>query len=95
MTDKKGKIGSSFDDFLGGEGIKDEVHAGALKRVLAYQLEQAMADRGLSKSKLAAEMKTSRSQLDRLLDPENDKILLHTLQQAAKAVGRTLKIELV
>ena len=95
MSKDKGTIGSSFDHFLEEEGIKDDVHAAALKRALAHQIEQAMAARGITKTAMAKQMETSRSQLDRLLDPDNDAITLRTLQQAARAVGRSLKIELV
>ena len=88
-------IGSSFEGFLDEVGIRDEVHDLALKRVLAWQLEQERARLGLSKSEMAERMGTSRSQLDRLLDPTNDKVQLDTLAKAARAVGRRLKVELV
>jgi len=87
-------IGSSFEDFLTEEGIRDEATAYAIKRVLAWQIEQAMIEQGLSKSSMAKRMKTSRTQLDRLLDPRNDKVQLDTVQRAAAALGRTLHIEL-
>ena len=92
MTNKH--IGSSFDDFLKDEGIHEEAAAHAIKRVLAWQIEQAMTEQGISKSEMAKRMKTSRAQLDRLLDPENDKVQLDTVQRAAAAVGRTLHLEL-
>lgn len=92
MTNKH--IGSSFDDFLREEGLHDEATTHAIKRVLAWQIEQAMAEQGLSKTKMAKRMKTSRAQLDRLLDPRNDKVQLDTVQRAAAAVGRTLRLEL-
>ena len=92
MTNKH--IGSSFDDFLKDEGIHEEATAHAIKRVLAWQIEQAMTEQGISKSEMAKRMKTSRAQLDRLLDPENDKVQLDTVQRAAAAVGRTLHLEL-
>lgn len=92
MTNKH--IGSSFDDFLKDEGIHEEATAHAIKRVLAWQIEQAMTEQGISKSEMAKRMKTSRAQLDRLLDPENDKVQLDTVQRAASAVGRTLHLEL-
>ena len=69
---KKGRIGSSFDDYLKEEGIYEEVTARAIKRVIARQLDALMHDQGLTKTTLAKRMKTSRAQLDRLLDPEND-----------------------
>ena len=76
---KKGRIGSSFDDFLKQEGIYEEVTARAIKRVIARQLDVLMADEGITKSELAKRMKTSRAQLDRLLDPENESVTLGTL----------------
>lgn len=85
MTEQQGKhIGSSFDDFLEEEGIKAEVEAVALKRVIAWQLSQAMKKNRMSKSAMARAMNTSRSQLDRLLDPENDALTLHTLTQSVR-----------
>ncbi len=87
-------IGSSFDDYLKDEGIREEATAHAIKRVLAWQIEQAMTEQGISKSAMAKRMNTSRAQLDRLLDPENDKVQLDTVQRAAAAVGRTLYLEL-
>ncbi|HEU0115696.1 MAG TPA: helix-turn-helix transcriptional regulator [Thermomicrobiales bacterium] len=87
-------IGSSFDDFLREEGIYDEVRAAAVKDVLIWQIEQCRQDQGLSKSELAKRMETSRSQVDRLLDPSNSRVQLDTIQRAAAALGRTLIIEL-
>ncbi len=95
MTKKKGRIGSSFDDFLKQEGLYEEVTARAIKRVIARQLDVLMHDQGLSKSSLAKRMKTSRAQLDRLLDPDNESVTLGTLTRAARAVGRQLRMELV
>jgi antitoxin HicB len=92
---KKGKIGSSFDEFLKEEGIYEEVTARAIKRVIARQLDALMQDQGLTKSSLAKRMKTSRAQLDRLLDPDNESVTLDTLTRAAQAVGRQLRMELV
>ena len=92
---KKGRIGSSFDDFLKGEGIYEEVTARAIKRVIARQLGAQMERHGLTKSAMARRMKTSRAQLDRLLDPENESVTLGTLTRAAHAVGRKLRMELV
>ena len=95
MTDKPEKhIGSSFDDFLDEEGIKADVEAVALKRVIAWQLTQAMEQQNVSKATMARVMKTSRAQLDRLLDPENDALTLHTLTSAAQALGMKVKISL-
>ncbi len=92
---KRGGIGSSFDDYLEEEGIQEEATASAIKRVLAWQLEQAMQAENISKSEMARRMGTSRSELYRLLDPDNDKVLLHTLQRAATILGRQVRVELV
>jgi antitoxin HicB len=91
---KKGRIGSSFDD-LKQEGVYEEVTARAIKRVIARQLNALMEDQGLTKSELAKRMKTSRAQLDRLLDPDSESVTLGTLTRAAQAVGRQLRMELV
>ena len=88
-------LGSAFDDFLEQEGILNEVTEVALKRVLAWQVEQAMKERGLTKSKMAKSMQTSRAALDRLLDPEYESVTLRTLDRAARAVGKRIKIDLV
>jgi predicted XRE-type DNA-binding protein len=87
-------FGSSFDDWLKEQGIYEEATAHAIKRVLAWQIEQAMKAQGITKAEMARRMHTSRTQLDRLLDPENDKVQLDTVQRAAAAIGRTLKLEL-
>lgn len=87
-------IGSSFSDFLKEEGIYEDVTAHAIKRVLAWQIEEAMKSQGISKVEMARRMKISRAQLDRLLDPTNDKVQLDTVQRAAAAVGRKLHMEL-
>jgi antitoxin HicB len=87
-------IGSSFDNFLKEVGVYEEVSAMAVKRVLAWQLEQSRRAQGISKSALARQMNTSRTQVDRLLDPNNTQVQLDTLQRAAKALGRRLVIEL-
>jgi antitoxin HicB len=92
---KKGRIGSSFDDFLKQEGIYEEVTARAIKRVIARQLDAFMEEEGLTKTALAKRMKTSRAQLDRLLDPDNESVTLGTLTRAAQALGRRLWMELV
>jgi antitoxin HicB len=92
---KRGRIGSSFDEFLKEEGLYEEVTARAIKRVIARQLDALMHDQGLTKSSLAKRMKTSRAQLDRLLDPNNEAVTLGTLTRAAQAVGRQLRMELV
>ncbi len=87
-------LGSSFEDFLAEEGIRDEANAHAVKRVLAWQLEEAMKAQGISKVEMARRMGTSRAHLDRLLDPNNEKVQLDTVQRAAAAVGRRLRLEL-
>ena len=86
--------GSNFDDFLKESGIFEEVQARALKRALAEQLDEAMQSGKLSKVHMAQRMATSRSQLDRVLDPSNLSIQLDTLIKAASAVGRTVEIRL-
>lgn len=92
MTNKH--IGSSFDDFLKEEGIFEEATTHALKRVLIWQITEAMEAKGLTKTAMARRMNTSRAQLDRLLDPNNEKVQIDTVQRAASAVGRTLHIKL-
>jgi DNA-binding Xre family transcriptional regulator len=92
---KKGRIGASFDDFLKEEGIYEEVTARAIKRVIARQLDTLMQSQGLTKTELAKRMQTSRAQLDRLLDPDNESVTLGTLTRAAHAVGRSLRLELI
>lgn len=88
-------IGSTLEDFLRDEGRLEEAREIAIKRVIAWQVEQAMEELNLTKIEMARRMGTSRSQLDRLLDPDNPNVLLQTLQRAAKAVGKELKLELV
>jgi predicted XRE-type DNA-binding protein len=86
--------GSSFDDFLKEDGIYEDVQARALKRALSEQLDDAMQSANLSKVNMAQRMATSRSQLDRVLDPSNLSIQLDTLIKAASAVGKTVEIRL-
>lgn len=90
----KKHIGSNFDDFLKEEEIYEQVQAAAIKRVVAYQIAEAMKKKKLTKTAMASRMKTSRAALDRLLDPENASITLFTLERAASALGKTLKVEL-
>lgn len=87
-------IGSSFEDFLSEEGIAEEVRITAVKQVLAWQFDQFRQAKGLSKSAFAKQMNTSRSQIDRLLDPTNTQVQLDTLQRAAAVLGRKLVVEL-
>ena len=89
------RIGSSFESYLEEEGLCDAVEGLAQKRVIVWQIEQVMKDTGITKVEMAERMHTSRTQVDRLLDPDNDKVQLDTLQRAAEAIGRTLKVELV
>nr|WP_176704664.1 helix-turn-helix transcriptional regulator [Candidatus Magnetococcus massalia]CRH08270.1 conserved protein of unknown function [Candidatus Magnetococcus massalia]CRH08337.1 conserved protein of unknown function [Candidatus Magnetococcus massalia] len=88
-------IGSDFDDFLEEEGLLAEAEAVAIKRVIAFQVGQMMEKQHISKSELARRMNTSRSAVDRLLDPENRSITLQTMEGAALAMGARLKVELV
>ena len=91
----KGKIGSSFDDFLADQGILRECEEQAIKQILADQIKAAMEKDRLTKAAMAVRMQTSRRALDRLLDPKNTGVTLHTLQRAAVAVGRQLRLELI
>jgi len=86
-------IGSDFDDFLEEEDLLAETEAIAIKRVIAYQVAELMKSQNLSKVAMAKKMKTSRSALDRLLDPKNTSITLQTLERAAHAIGKRLRIE--
>ena len=95
MTKKKGHVGSSFESFLAEEGTLAETTAVAVKRVLAWQLRQAMEEKRMTKTQMAKAMNTSRSQLDRILDPQNETIQLDTVIKAARVLGRDVRIELV
>ena len=88
----KKHMGSSIDAFLQEESIFEEAQAQAIKEVVAWQLAEAMKEKKISKSKMAMLLKTSRTQVDRLLDPKND-ITLGSLQRAAAIVGRRVNIE--
>ena len=90
----KKHLGSSIDDFLKKEGIFEEAQAQAIKEVVAWQLSDAMKKKKISKARMAVLLKTSRTQVDRLLDPKND-ITLSSLQRAAAMLGRRVRIELV
>lgn len=89
-----GKAGALFEDFLREQGVYEESTEQAVKRVIAFQLKRDMLDKGITKVEMAKRLDTSRSQLDRLLDPDNDRVTLSTLARAARAVGRSLTIEL-
>jgi antitoxin HicB len=95
MTNKKPHIGSTFESWLDEKGIREDVTAAAVKSVIADQIAAAMKERGLTKSRMAAIMHTSRAQLDRLLDPSSGSVTLETLMTAARAVGRELRLELI
>ena len=94
-TNKNGGIGSALDDFLKDAGVYEATQAVAIKRVLAWQIEKAMKQQDLTKAEMARRMETSRSQLDRLLDPDSDSVTLDTLTRAARAIGRRVKLELL
>ena len=87
-------LGSRFSDFLSEQGIRNEVETSAIKRVLAWQFEEAMKKQEKTKRALAKELKTSRSQVDRLLDPNNTGVSIETIARAADALGKELVFEL-
>jgi len=95
MAINENYIGSSLDDFLAEEGILADVEATAIKRVLAFQIEQLMKEQNLTKTAMAKRMKTSRTALERLLDPANPSATLQTLERAAAALGKRLQVELI
>jgi antitoxin HicB len=95
MKLNKKHVGSSFDNFLEQDDLLAEANAVAIKRVLAFKLRQAMEKNGFSKAEMAKRMHTSRSALDRFLDPENISITLATMEKAAIAMGKRLEIKLV
>lgn len=90
----KRNLGSDFDQFLKERGIYEEVSAAAAKEVIAYQVLTQMDTQGINKAEMARRMNTSRSALDRLLDPQNSSVTLLTLQRAAEALGGSLTVEL-
>jgi DNA-binding Xre family transcriptional regulator len=90
---KNRHIGSNFDDFLREDGLLADAEAVAIKRVVAFQIAAMMEKQRLSKSEMARRMKTSRTALDRLLDPKNASVTLQTLERAAQALGKRLRIE--
>jgi len=94
MAKRNPHFGSNFDDFLKDEGVFEEVQAKALKRALSEQIEESMQAANISKVKMAEMMATSRSQLDRVLDPDNISVQLDTLMKAARAVGKTVEIKI-
>ena len=88
-------IGSSFESWLDGKGIREEVTTTAIKAVIAHQLAEEMKKKHITKKRMAELMQTSRAQLDRILDPENGSATIESLQRAARIVGRELRLELV
>jgi antitoxin HicB len=88
-------LGSTLTDFLNEEGIHEQATAVAVKRVIAWQLQQTMKEKRITKTAMAAQMDTSRQQLNRVLNPEDGNVTIETLQRAAKAVGKSLRLELV
>lgn len=94
-TPKHQHIGSSLDDFLKEEGIYEQATAIAVKRVIAFQLQSEMKRRKLTKTAMADMMATSRAQLDRLLSPTDGNVTIETLQRAAHALGRSIRLELI
>lgn len=92
---KNPHLGSTLEDFLKEEGMYEEATSTAIKRVLAWQIEQAMQEQNLTKTQMAQLMNTSRSSLDNLLNPDNPSVTLLTLQRAASVLGKQLNIELV
>lgn len=87
--------GSGIDDLLREEGVLEEFQTRAVKEVIAWQIAEAMKARGISRRQLAGMMRTSRTQIDRLLDPQHGNVTLETLQRAAVVVGRKLQVGLV
>ncbi len=94
MTAPTPHLGTTFQDFLHEEGLQPEAAVQAVKRVLAWQIAEAMQAQGLTKAAMARRMGTSRAHLARLLDPDNASVQLDTVQRAAAAVGRRLRLEL-
>lgn len=92
LRKKTTHTGSTFDSFVAQEGIQQEVEAVAIKRVLAWQLKRAMQDQRKTKQAMAIQLRTSRSQLDRLLDPQNVSVTLDTITRAARALGKRVII---
>lgn len=94
-TKKIKHIGSNFDNFLKEEGIFEEVEAGAIKKVIAYELELAMKKNKITQTKMAEALETSRAAVKRILDPENDSMTLITLNRIAHVLGKTLDIRFI
>lgn len=95
MNDLQPSVGGSLEDFLDEIGEREEIYGEAIKRVLTWQIEAARKKQAISKSDMAARMGTSRTQVNRVLDPQNVAVSLDTLDRAARSVGKRLKIELI
>lgn len=95
MAKKNPHLGSSFESWLDEEGVREETTAVAIKAVIAHQLAAEMKKKRITKTRMAELMKTSRAQVDRLLDPDNGSATIETLQRAARIVGRELRMQLV
>ncbi len=93
-TKKNPHIGSNVDEFFAEEGLLEEIEAVAIKRVIAMELQQAMEQTPMTKTELARRLETSRSQVDRILDPANESITLATLMKAATLLGKRLHVSL-
>jgi hypothetical protein len=94
-TQSNPHIGSSLDEFLAEEGILEACEEQAIKELLAEQIARTMQEQGLTRTAMAARMRTSRAALNRLLDPTNPSVTLQTLQKAALVLGKRLRLELV
>lgn len=92
---KNSTIGSSFDSFLEEEGIATDVETGAVKKLIAWQLQEALEGEHITRTELASRLQTSRAAVGRLLDPDNDSVTLQTLTRAASVLGKKLRLELV
>ncbi len=95
MSDSNPSVGGSLEDFLEELGERDEVYGGAIKRVLAWEIEEARKTQSVSKSEMALRMGTSRTQVERVLDPQNVAVSLDTLERAARSLGKKLRVTLV
>lgn len=95
MNDLQPSVGGSLEDFLDEIGEREEIYGEAIKRVLTWQIEDARKKQSISKSDMAARMGTSRTQVNRVLDPQNVTVSLDTLDRAARSVGKRLRIELI
>ncbi|MDB5290988.1 MAG: Fis family transcriptional regulator [Phycisphaerales bacterium] len=91
---KRKHLGSNFEDFLAADGILEECRASAIKFKIAHELERAMNERNISKAEMAKRLKTSRTGVDRLLDPENTSITLNTMAKVARLLGKRIEFAL-